>query len=71
MRRKSFLYRDRMKMKIKCSHRRLQTYINQLTIYNIMVTTITITLNDKSENVEKVITMLVKCYKEEIESFNM
>ena len=36
-----------------------------------MVTTITIKLNDKSENVEKVITTLVKIYKEEIESFNV
>jgi hypothetical protein len=60
-----------MKMKIKCSHRRLQTYINQLTIYNIMATTITIKLNDKSENIEKVITTLVKIYKEEIKSFNI
>ena len=37
----------------------------------IMVTTITIKLNDKSENVEKVIRILVKIYKEEIESFSI
>ncbi len=58
-------------MKIRGIHRRLQTYINLFTIYNMMETTITIKLNDRSENVEKVITMVVKLYKEEIESFSI
>jgi hypothetical protein len=36
-----------------------------------MVTTITIIINDESENVEKIIKTLVKIYKEEIESLNI